>query len=77
MSAETGKMVTFAELSSTRQVVCVDTLEAILNKYYFIELIQEAVANRETREAGLVLGSSWLAIEKMDVGLGIIGPLCI
>ena len=58
MSAKTGKMVAFAELSSTRQVVCVDTLEAILNNYYFIELIQEAVANRETRESGLVSQSS-------------------
>lgn len=39
MNAKTGEPISIAELAALNQVFCVDTLEAILNDDYFIDLV--------------------------------------
>jgi len=40
IDAKTGKPIAIAELAALHRVICVDTLEAILNERYFVNLIQ-------------------------------------
>ena len=48
--AKTGELLPIAPLLKSRQLVHVNTLEAILNQNYFLELVQEAIHHKLTFE---------------------------